>query len=323
MQPKELDMRKILIIFLIVLILPAAVFSAGQQDGEITTIVFGDNSWDSIQVHNRIAAFIIENGFEGYKADYMPGDSIPLFSGLIQGDVDVNMESWHSNMMEIYIKGTESGDVIDLGQNMPDAPQGWWVPRYLVEGPDAKAPNLKSIADLPQYADLFADPEDKSKGIIYGGVAGWGQLEISEAFYEKFGLEETFNMGVAGSGSVLAASMVGAYEKKEAWCGYYWAPTPILGTLDMIRLKGSEFEPAIVNILVNKSMLEKAPDVVEFLKAYATSVAVNNEFLAKMAAEDWDTQQTAEWFLKNKEDVWTEWVSSEVSGKVKAALASL
>jgi len=317
-------MRKLLVIFIfLVLLVPMTVFSAGQNEEEVQTIVFADVSWDSVQVHNRIVAFIMENGFEGYKADYMPGDTLPLANGLIQGDIDVNMESWHSNWPEVYKKGVDSGNIVDLGKNMPDAPQGWWVPRYLVEGPNAAAPNLKSVAGLPEYFKLFTDPEDKSKGLVYGGVAGWSQMKISEEIFDKFGLEETFNLGIAGSGAALAGTMVGAYEKKEAWCGYYWAPTAVLGKLDMVRLKGSEYAPADVNILVNKSMLEKASDIVEFLKNYSTTVEDNNEFLAKMSQEGWDTQQTAEWFLKNKEDVWTKWVSADVSEKVKAALASL
>jgi glycine betaine/proline transport system substrate-binding protein len=147
-----------------------------------------------------------------------------------------------------------------------------------------------------------------------------GQLAVSEEYYEENNLSSTFNLGVAGSGTALAGTMVGAYEKGEAWVGYYWAPTAILGKLDMVRLKGSEYPAADVNILVNKSMLEKAPDVVEILKKYSTTVAVNNEFLAKMDDESWTTQQAAEWFLKNKEDVWTKWVSKEVADKVKAAL---
>jgi glycine betaine/proline transport system substrate-binding protein len=314
-------MKKIVLLFLVVFTaISFSLTAEGQQEEGVTTIVFGDVSWDSVQVHNRIVAFIIENGLSGYKAEYIPGDTMPIINGVIQGDVDVDMESWHSNVPEIYKKGIDSGDLVDLGKNMPDAPQGWWVPRYLVEGPDAQAPNLKSVADLPKYADLFTDPEDPSKGIIYGGVAGWGQLAVSEEYYEENNLSSTFNLGVAGSGTALAGTMVGAYEKGEAWVGYYWAPTAILGKLDMVRLKGSEYPAADVNILVNKSMLEKAPDVVEILKKYSTTVAVNNEFLAKMDDESWTTQQAAEWFLKNKEDVWTKWVSKEVADKVKAAL---
>jgi glycine betaine/proline transport system substrate-binding protein len=311
--------KSILILQVLLIMVSFSLTAEGQQDGD-TTIVFGDISWDSIQVHNRIVGFIIENGLTGYKADYIPGDTMPIINGIIQGDVDVDMESWHKNIPEIYKKGIDSGNMIDLGKNLPDAPQGWWIPRYLVEGSDAPAPNLKSIADLPKYAHLFKDPEDPSKGIIYGGVAGWGQLTTSEEFFDQYNLHDTFNMGIAGSGTVLAGTMVGAYKKKEAWCGYYWAPTPVLGKLDMIRLAGSEYPPADINILVNKSMLEKAPDVVEILKKYSTTVEDNNEFLAKMDNEGWDTQQTAEWFLKNKEEVWTKWVSSEVAEKVKAAL---
>jgi len=294
--------------------------SGSEEKKSVETIVFGDVSWDSVQVHNRIMAFIIEKGLEGYKADFMPGDTLPIINGIVQGDIDVDMESWHSNFPEVYRKGVDSGDLIDLGKNMPDAPQGWWVPRYLVEGPDALAPDLKSVADLNKYADLFTDPEDRSKGLVYGGVAGWSQMEISEEIFNKFGLVEKFNLGIAGSGSALAGTMVGSFEKKEPWCGYYWAPTAVLGKLDMVRLEGSEYAPADVNILVNKSMLEKAPDVVEILKKYSTTVDDNNEFLAMMDENGWSTAETAEWFLKNKEDVWTMWVSSEVAEKVKAAL---
>jgi len=312
--------RLLLLPMILILLLPMALTAAGQKDGDVPTLVFGDVSWDSVQVHNRIAAFIIENGIGGFKTDFMPGDTLPVINGVIQGDIDIDMESWHSNFPEVYKKGIDSGDMIDLGKNMPDAPQGWWVPRYLVEGSDAQAPGLKSVSDLPKYAELFTDPEDRKKGLVYGGVAGWTQMEISEKIFEENNLEDTFNMGIAGSGTALAGTMVAAYEKKEAWVGYYWAPTAILGRLDMIRLKGSEFEPADVNILVSKSMLEKAPEVVEFLKNYATTVDDNNEFLAIMNKNSWSTQETAEWFLKNKEDVWTKWVPAEVAAKVKDAL---
>lgn len=268
-------------------------------------------------------AFIIENGLTGYKADFIPGDTLPILNGLKQGDLDVDMESWHSNFPEVYRKGIESGDIVDLGQNMPDAPQGWWVPRYLVEGPDALAPDLKTVADLAKYPHLFPDPEAPSKGQILGGVAGWSQMKISQKIFEDNNLQDTFNLNIAGSGAAIAATMVSAYKKGNPWVGYYWAPTAVLGRLDMVRLKGSEFDPALVNVLVHKSLITEAPDVVEILKAYSTTVAENNEFLAKMDNEGWSTQETAIWFLQTKEKTWTSWVSPEVATKVKSALKAL
>ena len=55
--------------------------------------------------------------------------------------------------------------------------------------------------------------------------------------------------GVPGSSAALAATLVGAYKKGEPWVGYYWAPTPILGKYDMVRLEGSEFEAASYNFV--------------------------------------------------------------------------
>ncbi len=315
-------MRKLLFWFIILLVATASVFANGEAETDVTTITFGDVSWDSVQVHNRIVAFIIENGLEGYEAEFIPGDTLPILNGLTQGDVDVDMESWHSNFMEVYDKAIASGSIIDLGQNMPDAPQAWWVPRYLVEGPDAMAPGLKSISDLPRYAHLFTDPEDKSKGLIYGGVAGWSQLSLSEKMFEENNLGDTYNLGVAGSGAALAGTMVGSYTKGEPWVGYYWAPTAVLGKLDMVALEGTYWPASLVNILVHSDMPEKAPEVVEILRKYHTSVADNNEFLRTMDENDWTTEETAIWFLKNKEDVWSDWVSADVKSKVKSALAS-
>ncbi len=114
--------------------------------------------------------------------------------------------------------------------------------------------------------------------------------------------------------------MVGAYTKGEPWVGYYWAPTAVLGKLDMVRLPGSEYEAAKVNILVGKTMPEKAPEVIEILKKYSTTVDQNNEFLAAMSDNNWSSEETARWFLENKQDIWTKWVSADIASRVKAAL---
>ncbi len=316
--------RFVHILFSLALVVFALTFIAcsGEEDS-IETLVFADLTWDSVQVHNRVAAFIIENGLGGYEIEFIAADTLVSINGLAQGDIDVDMESWHSSYLDVYDKGIASGDIVDLGKNLPDAPQAWWIPRYMVEGPDAQAPGLKSVADLPEYAELFPDSEDPKKGVIYTGVAGWAQLTIGEEFFAEFGLDEYYNQGIAGSGAALAASMVAAYEKREPWIGYYWAPTAILGRLDMVPLAGSEYDPADVNILVNSSVLERAPDVVQFLKRYSTNINDNNEFLAKMEFEGWDSQETAIWFLQNKEAVWTAWLSDEVTERVKDALADM
>ncbi|MFW6231984.1 MAG: ABC transporter substrate-binding protein, partial [Spirochaetota bacterium] len=320
---KHLRSRFTLVFVLLALVAGFAAAEGQAEDGaEVREVVFADASWDSILVHNRIVAFILENGYGGYTTDFIPGDTIPLFNGLASGDIDVMMESWHSNYPEAYEEQIDAGTVVNLGENMPDGPQGWWVPRYMIEGDDdrgieATAPDLESIEDLPEYADLFPDPENPGMGRILVGPPGWSATEISENLMEEYGLYEYYTAFLPGSGAALAASMKSAYDQGEPWVGYYWEPTAIMYQLDMVRLKGTEFPAADVDVLMNAESSEAMPEVVEFLSNYHTSVAVNNEFLNVLDEEVDNAEEAAIWFLENREGVWTDWVSDEVADNVR------
>lgn len=301
------------------------------------TIRFADASWDSIQVHNRIAGFIVKHGY-GYDVDYITGDTIMLVTGLIEGDVDVDMESWTENIQELYDKGVNAGKIIDVGSNFPDNWQGWLVPTYMIKGDNKRgikpvAPDLQSVFDLAKYWQLFKDPENPSKGRFYNSIPGWGCTKINSEKLKAYGLDKTFNDFITGSDAALAGSMAAAVKRGKSWVGYYWEPTWVLGKLDMTRLeeppysdecwnknKGCAYKSVHVNILINNSMLKKAPAVVEMLKKYETTTAMANEFLAYMQDTKGKSEDGAIWFLKNKENVWTTWVPADVAQKVKAAL---
>jgi glycine betaine/proline transport system substrate-binding protein len=299
--------------------------------------VLADVGWDSVQVHNRIAGFILENGY-GYEVEYMPGETIPLFAGLARGDIDINMEVWVANQREAYDKAIKAGQVIDLGSNFPDSWQGWLVPTYMIKG-DAKrgikpmAPDLKSVKDLPKYWKLFKDPEDPSKGRFYNSVPGWECTKINTEKLKVYGLDKYYNDFITGSDAALNGSMAAAFKKGQPWFGYYWAPTWPLGKYDMTPLEEPPFNQAVwdknygceypsvkVNIVVHKSLPQKAPEIMEFLMEYETTQAMANKFLAYMQEKKATKKDAALWFLKNYRDVWHGWVPSEVMKKVEAAL---
>ena len=54
-------------------------------------IVFSDLNWTSAQVQNRIAQYIVEEGY-GYPTDVVFGATLPLLNGLRNGDTQVTME---------------------------------------------------------------------------------------------------------------------------------------------------------------------------------------------------------------------------------------
>ena len=312
------------------------------------TIVFADFGWDSAQVHNRIAAFIIEKGM-GYPVKFVQGETIMLNTALIQakgGEApNVNMETWTENWQELYDQGLAKGKepntnegFVNLGSNFPNSVQGWYVPRYVVEGdPDRgikpMAPELKSVFDLPRYWKLFKDPEDPTKGIFYSCIPGWSCAQVNKEKFKAYGITEHYNIMQPGSGAALAASMETAYKRGKPWLGYYWAPTWVLGKLDMDQLEEPAFDkkiwdttkswghPAVkCEIVVHKNLPKEAPDVVAMLKKYETTLDINNKFLAYMQDNKASIDDAAQWFLKNYESLWTQWVPEDVAAKVKAAM---
>lgn len=300
-------------------------------------VVFGVGSWDSAAVHAEIARYIVEKGY-GYKTEAVPGDGVPLLTGLRRGDVEVLMELWADNFKDVYDQAIAAKEILDLGPNFPDAVQGWFVPTYVVKGDPARnikavAPDLKSVKDLVRYKDLFKDPEQPDKGRLVNCPASWGCNKVNSNKLQAYGLDKSFVGFQPGSDAALATSLVSAYEKGQPWVGYYWGPSWIYGKFDLTLLEepaysedcwkgnqGCAYPTARVQKVVHKGLAERAPDVTEFLRKYQTTTKMVSEALAYMNDQKADARATALWFLKQKQDVWTKWVPDEVAQKVKNSL---
>jgi glycine betaine/proline transport system substrate-binding protein len=97
-------------------------------------IRFAGNDWASHQFNVALAGHILAKGY-GCKVTTIPGTSQPLLNALAKGDVDVLMELWKENNVEIWAKMEQGGRAIETqGVSIQGAIQAWWVPRYLVEG---------------------------------------------------------------------------------------------------------------------------------------------------------------------------------------------
>lgn len=302
--------------------------------GEKRTLVFADAGWDSIRIHNAIAAEIIEKGY-GYKTEVLTGSSPIVIQGLRQGDIDICMETWTDNILELYQEGIAKGEIIELSVNFDDNAQGLYVPTYVIKGDPERgipplAPDLKSIKDLPRYWQIFRDPDNPSQGRIYGSPPGWAADQILRTKMETYNLQERYDYFNPGSDTALNTSLVSAYEKGEPWVGYYWDPTWITGKYDLTLLADEpytidkweagyacEFPGVKVTVAVNSRMKEKAPDVMAFLKNYQTSTKITSQLLAFMQDHEGDIEETVQWFFAEYEDLWTSWVSPEVATAVK------
>lgn len=324
--------------FLFVLL--AVVFGGPVNACEIDRpIVFAGMDWQSNAFHTAVAQKILEAGY-GCETDVIPGTTIPLLQGVAQGDIDVVMEVWKDNVTEVWSRALRRNQVVELGVNFPDAVQGWYVPRYLVDGPDAEAPGLKAVSDLPDYKDLFRDPEEPSKGRFYNCIAGWNCEVINSAKLKAYGLDEHFTNFRPGTGAALAAAIASAYIRQQPIVTYYWEPTWVLGKYDMVMLEEPEYDSEVFDTLANASdpaaataypvvevvvganrrFAEKAPDLIAFLGRYQTDAALVSEALAFMEDTGGTAEDAAVDFLKDQTALWTSWVDETVADNVNAGL---
>ena len=301
-------------------------------------LVFAGLDWASAQLHNQIAGTILQAGF-GCDFTDIPGSTIPMVQGLVRGDIDINMEIWFNTAPDLYHEAAGDGDVIDLGLTMYAAEYAFLVPRYVIEGDaergiDAVAPDLKSVSDLPRYAQVFQDPEEPAKGRFYNCIIGWQCELINNDKFATYGLDEHYTNFRPGTSTALASSLAGAYGKGEPWLGYYWGPTWVLGKYDMVVLeepaysdecwvegdRGCSWPPSVVNVAVSKAFADGASsEMVEFLRAYEMDQLLVSQLLAYMRDNDAEASDAARHFLATMPEIWTPWVSDEVAGRIRAA----
>lgn len=302
-------------------------------------VIFGEQNFDSFRCHVAIAAFLMKHGYD-FEVRKINAESLVVMHSITNGDIHVNMECWVDNYRQQYQKAMDSGDVIDVGANYPDSWQGWLVPTYVIEGDPERgikpmAPDLKTVFDMKKYWKLFKDPEDPDKGRFMGCIPGWGCEIINKFKIKGYGLDKYYNVVTPGSDMALNGSMVAAYKKGNPWFGYYWAPTWVLGKLDMTPLEEPPHDPKLWNeenqyacaypsvrvaILLYKSWAEKYPEAAEVFKNYETNLNMNNKMLAWKRDNKAEPDETAVWFLKTYKDKWTTWVTPEAAKKINAAL---
>ena len=288
-------------------------------------VKFAGLNWESGMLFTDLMQFVLEKGY-GCKTDSLPGNSIAMENALSSNDIQVFAEEWVGRS-NVWVKAEKAGKVVGVGAPVVGAVEGWYVPRYVIEGDEsrkikASAPNLKSIADLAQYASVFKDQEEPSKGRFYNCPAGWTCELDNSAMLKEYGLDNSYTNFRPGTGPALDAAVLSSYRRGEPILFYYWSPTPLLGSVDLVKLdeKPGVDKHVDIKVGVSKTFSEQAPELVAVLEKVNLPIDLLNQNLARMSKERIDSATLAKLFLTEHPEVWHAWVDEDAAKKIEAAL---
>ncbi|MGO3345084.1 MAG: ABC transporter substrate-binding protein [Marinomonas sp.] len=325
-------------------VLTLAATSSFAATAECGKVQISDMNWSSASLMANVDKFILNHGFD-CDAELVPGDTMPTSTSMIEkGQPDIAPEVWTNAVKELIDRGVEEKRLTVAGDSLSDGgEEGFWVPKYMVD----KDPSLATIQGIIKHAKEFPNPEDKSVSAFYGCPAGWGcQISASNLFDALKLKDAGFELVDPGSSAGLSGSLSRAYERKQAWFGYYWAPTAVLGKYDMVKVdfgsgvdkeeyfgctsKESCLEPKVtmyptspVHSVTTSEFAKNNPTVLAYIVKRSYTNDQMNQLLAWMEDNQADGEYAAENFMLNHEDIWSKWVSNDVKVKLEKALDKL
>lgn len=308
-----------------------ASLGASAAHAECGEVSITEMDWASSAVVTSIANFLMTQGY-GCDVTVVPTTTVPAMTSVAEtGQPDILTELWTS-YTEVYEDLRSDGKLIELSKVLSDGGvEAWWIPDYLAQA----HPELTTLEGIKANPALVG-------GRFHDCPTGWGCDVTNFNNFKAAGLGDA---GVErfqhGSGETLAAAMAAAYEAKEPWFGYYWAPTSVLGKYPMVQVEMPAYNadahtcngledcatPALssypasnVVTAATSSFADREPEVAEMLRHLTFTNAQMGEVLAWQEDNSASYEEAAVYFLSTYPDVWSTWLNDEAKGNLSALL---
>jgi glycine betaine/proline transport system substrate-binding protein len=328
---------------LLACILPAQAQTRSAWCDSGQPVRFAGVSWESGALLTELMRYVMEQGY-GCKTDAIPGNTVTLEAALAANDIQVIAEEWIGRS-DAWNDAAKAGKVKAVGKVIVGATEGWYVPHYVVHGdPERKikpmAPELKSVADLPRYKDLFRDQEEPAKGRFLNCPTGWTCEGVNTQKLKAYKLTGSYVNFRPGTGAALDAGISSAIQRGKPILFYYWNPTGLMGKYKFTQLQeppydeacfktltdkdhkdpcGSGAPEALIQAGLSRAFHDADPVLVEMLGRFNVPLPLLNKTLSDMAEKKVDPKVQAKAFLKAHPAVWGRWVPADVAAKVAAA----
>ena len=302
-------------------------------------------TWESGQFYSELIRLIVRDGY-GCKTETVTGSTAVTEAALVSQDIQIWAEQW--NRTDVIKNGVKAGKITLVGNTLlGGTEEGWYVPEYVVKGDPARnikpmAPDLKSIADLPKYKNLFPDDGRPEKGRFLNCPAGWDCEGINNQKFKAYKLNNDYVNFRPGTGGSLDATIMSAYTRGKPVLFYYWTPASLLGKVKVVKLEEPAFNEACWKTIgpkattddvcpsatpqftlamgVSNSFKKDAPEIVDVISKLQVTREVLNSTLADMAARKVGADVMAKEFVKKNRPLVNSWLNAEAVANLDAKL---
>lgn len=275
--------------------LPLALGLATTAQADAATLDFGVPAWPGITVKTEIAEQLLAPlGYATRRHDI--GLQV-IYQGLESGDIDVFLGGWMPAQREMYAPLEESGNIVNVANNVDGAQMTLAVPEYLYDQ------GIQSFADLDTHRDRF-------DGRIHGFGAGSAASEIlNDAIDDDaWGLGDWRLVDTSTVGMLSAARDAISREAPIVWVG--WTPhwmnleLPMRYLDDPQDLFGENNGESEVLTLMRGDYAASHPNLATFLSQFTFSAEEQSWMIREYGQEERDLEAVAEqWIRDNTERV--------------------
>ncbi|WP_299154860.1 glycine betaine ABC transporter substrate-binding protein [uncultured Tateyamaria sp.] len=316
-------------VFASALMLSGGLASMAAADcGEVSIT---EMDWASAAVVTNVSKFLLEQGY-GCSVSIVPTTTVPAMASVAEtGEPDILTELWTS-YTEVYEELRGEGKLVELSKVLSDGGvEAWWIPDYLAE----EHPELTTLEGIKANPELVG-------GRFHDCPSGWGCDVTNNNNFKAAGLADA---GVErfqhGSGETLATAIAAAYEAKEPWFGYYWAPTSVLGKYPMVQVSMPEYDAdthtcngledcatpglsayPVSNVVTaaTQAFVDREPEAAALMGNVTFTNAQMGEVLAWQEANQASNEEAAVYFLTTYKDTWGDWLNDAARENLAALL---
>ena len=315
-----------------------ALFSGpAAADVDCRDLTIAELNWPSAGLAAWVDKLIMEAGY-GCTVTLVEGDTNSAVASIAKdGKPEIVPEFWFESMSPALEEAVADKRVAFGAALLNEGGvQGWWMPKYILDA----NPGMATVQQALQHPELFMPAEEGGKPAVFNCPEGWACRASTENLFRALDAEEAgFALHDVKDAAALDESIIEAFENKEGWLGYYWAPTALLGNHPMVKLSfGVEFSkeewdnctivpdcPApklntypvsAVYTLISGDFVDENPELMNYFNTRSWSNGTVSEVLAWMDEEEAGNEAGARHFLANYPDVWKAWLPEDIAEKV-------